>query len=388
MSESMKVLIVEDDVDSLELLGLILNEHGFETVGCLSGREGLNKLEEIPGIGLILLDLMMPVFDGFQFLEAINEKDEIGSIPVIVVSALSDPDSISRAFDLGAFEYVTKPFDSLSLTARVKSALKFSRASRELRERNRNLVQLIKESNSQRKTLETNIEYLEDLIDIIDHKVKNAIVPIQSYSEVFKEEASNEKERSVFSNIYESIAALNLTVDDLLHGLRTWSVRSESNLSEVDLKALLENIDLFFQSGIKKKELDLEIEIDPSAPRHIRTDLTLLMEIIDNLVSNAIKYSGIGGSILLRIDRSGDQLRIVVKDSGIGIPKDDINRVFERNYIVKGIDVDEGINRTGIGLFLVSKFTESLGGTITVDSKLGEGTEFTVLLPIQEVDGS
>ncbi|MEA3558636.1 MAG: hybrid sensor histidine kinase/response regulator [Candidatus Thermoplasmatota archaeon] len=382
----MTILLIEDDTDSLELLELIMKDSGFDTIGVNSGQKGLDRIRSKPEIQMILLDLMMPDMDGFEVLEIMKKEGYLDTIPVIVVSALNDPGSITRAFDMGAFEYVTKPFDGLSLTARVKSSLKFYNINLDLREKNKSLVQMMKESDAKRKTLESNVEYLEDLIDILDHKVKNAIVPIMNYSEIFSKEASDERDRRIFRNILDSVNDLNMTIEDLIFGLKERSTSRHNKIEEVELSPLVKNIELFFLNGFKKKNIDFKVVLDPGLPVSIRTDLTILIEIIDNLVSNSIKYSGEGGKISLEIENVDNGISIIVEDEGMGIPSEELERIFDRNYIVDPHKKIEGMNRTGVGLFLVKKFTNSLHGSVKVESEVGKGSRFTVTLPNQKED--
>ena len=381
----MTVLIIEDDPDSRELLSLILKDGGFDPISAEGGEKGLDTLrKEHDTIEIVLLDLMMPEVDGFTVLTRMMNEDNIQDIPVIVVSALEDPKSIERAFDLGAFDYVTKPYEALSLIARTKAAIKFSQARAQLKEKNKVLVELNQETDAQKKRLEENLAYMDDLIDVLDHKIKNKLVPITTYSETFMDLSSTENESAAFKNIYISSVQLNEVIEELLADMKL-KMKSADNKHEMDLRSLLRGLVQKDLPILREHMLTVDIDVEESVPDKILTDITLFYNILDNLISNSIKYTEPGGMIMVVSDMKDDRtLRVIVEDTGIGIDGENLEKIFNKDFIVPMKEYSKKFNRTGKGLYLVRKFVKALGGEISVESQFGKGTRFTIELNIED----
>lgn len=381
----MTVLIIEDDPDSRELLSLILKDGGFDPISAEGGEIGLDTLrKEHDTIEIVLLDLMMPEVDGFTVLTRMMNEDNIQDIPVIVVSALEDPKSIERAFDLGAFDYVTKPYEALSLIARTKAAIKFSQARAQLKEKNKVLVELNQETDAQKKRLEENLAYMDDLIDVLDHKIKNKLVPITTYSETFMDLSSTENESAAFKNIYISSVQLNEVIEELLADMKL-KMKSADNKHEMDLRSLLRGLVQKDLPILREHMLTVDIDVEESVPDKILTDITLFYNILDNLISNSIKYTEPGGMIMVVSDMKDDRtLRVIVEDTGIGIDGENLEKIFNKDFIVPMKEYSKKFNRTGKGLYLVRKFVKALGGEISVESQFGKGTRFTIELNIED----
>jgi signal transduction histidine kinase len=379
----MSILVVEDDEDSLDLLELILKEEGFDPITSTNGIRGLELLKGYSdSIELILLDIMMPEMDGFEFLSRMSQNPEMLDIPVIVVTALDEPGNVQKAFSLGAFDYVTKPYDSIALIARTRSAINFSRARSELKKKNNVLQELIHETDAQKKRLEEHMAYMEDLIDILDHKIRNKLVPISNYSLTFMDMADEEPIKKAMKNINISSTELEHTINEILSDMKQKAGSSSAELNTVDIRSLLSGIEEKIKPSLQENGLAIDIDIDEGVPEQIRTDLILLHDIIDNLISNSIKYTEPGGQIQVTIRKEKGCLVTSIEDTGRGISKEHIERIFERDFIIPIEGLDKKINRTGMGLFLVKRSIKILGGDIEVWSELNKGSRFTFKIPI------
>jgi signal transduction histidine kinase len=381
----MTVLIIEDDPDGRELLSLILKDGGFDPISAGGGMEGLSMLRNHhETIEVVLLDLMMPEVDGYKVLIDMMKDENLREIPVIVVSALEDPKSIQKAFELGAFDYVTKPIEALSLIARAKASIRFSEAKVQLKEKNKVLTELNKETEAQRKRLEENLAYMDDLIDVMDHKIKNKLVPITTYSETFMDLVADKDEATAFKNIYISSVQLNEVIEDLLADMKLKMKSTENQKQEMDLRSLIRGLIQKNMAILKEHGLAVDMDISERVPERLVTDITLFYNILDNLLSNSIKYTDPGGMIMVTGDmRDESTLSLVVEDTGIGIDTQHIEKIFNKDYIVPLQDYAKKFNRTGKGLYLVQKFVSALGGNIRVESEKGKGTRFII-----EIDAS
>ena len=390
----MSVLIIEDDPDSLELLDIIMKEADLDPLKASGGKEGLALLKKhYRSIELLLLDLMMPEIDGFEVLRVMSREEDLSEIPVIVVTALDDPENVERAFEMGAFEYVAKPYDSLSLIARTKAAIRFSRTRMELKQKNRALSELLKEVEAQKDMLDENLNYMDTLIDILDHKIKNKLVPVISYSETFMNNVGGGNAEYAFGVIHSASIQLNETIEDILTDMRARTRTLGKKERDVDIRGLLSGIVQKNAYILRDRGMQMSIDVEEDVPEEIITDITLFYDILDNLISNAIKYTEEGGIIRVHCyisDKEGHagEFGISVEDNGMGIPSEYIDRVFEKEFIVPLDGYVRKENRTGMGLYLVRKFVSALGGSIEVSSILGKGTRFEIHLPLRIPDQS
>jgi two-component system phosphate regulon sensor histidine kinase PhoR len=179
---------------------------------------------------------------------------------------------------------------------------------------------------------------------------------------------------------------LNALVEDVLSLARLESPGMELTLSEVDLPELLHSIMRDWEKRLGAKQLKSHLNFPGNLPR-LRADETRLQELIYNLLDNAVKYSKPGGTVFLRAETAGDSVRISVADQGIGIPENDLPRIFERFYRADKSRSNEH-SGTGLGLSIVKHIAQLHRGSVEAESKLGKGTTISVLLPIGEATGS
>jgi two-component system phosphate regulon sensor histidine kinase PhoR len=173
---------------------------------------------------------------------------------------------------------------------------------------------------------------------------------------------------------------LNALVEDVLSLARLESPGMELTLSEVDLPELLHSIMRDWEKRLAAKQLKSHLNFPGNLPR-LRADETRLQELIYNLLDNAVKYSKLGGTVFLRAEWAGDSVRISVVDQGIGIPENDLPRIFERFYRADKSRSSEH-SGTGLGLSIVKHIAQLHGGSVEAESELGKGTTISVVLPI------
>ena len=241
------------------------------------------------------------------------------------MTALDDPENVERAFEMGAFEYVAKPYDSLSLIARTKAAIRFSRTRMELKQKNRALSELLKEVEAQKDMLDENLNYMDTLIDILDHKIKNKLVPVISYSETFMNNVGGGNAEYAFGVINSASIQLNETIEDILTDMRARTRTLGKKERDVDIRGLLSGIVQKNAYILRDRGMQMSIDVEEDVPEEIITDITLFYDILDNLISNAIKYTEEGGIIRVHCyisDKEGHagEFGISVEDNGMGIP--------------------------------------------------------------------
>ena len=224
-----------------------------------------------------------------------------------------------------------------------------------------------------------NIEKIKkDFVINVSHELRTPLASIKGYAETLREEVDAEPSKKYVEIIERNTDRLINIVNDLLL-LSSLEEKPALELEEIDLRSSIENVIKIFDQRLKDKELSLVMDVRENLPR-VKADLFKLEQMLVNLLDNAVKYTD-RGEIAVSADVEDKRVQIQVRDTGIGIPKDDIPRIFERFYVA-----DKSRSRksggTGLGLSIVKHIVLLHNGTINIESAPGEGTKITVTLPI------
>ena len=364
-----RILLVEDDPDIRVSLQSILGEEGFEVVACTNGQDALARLGVIPAPDLIILDLMMPVMDGWQF--RIQQKNDplLAQIPVIAISA----DASSKAAAIDAAAYLNKPFDHSSLMGAIERVLiAFERRKLHLR---------LSEVDSRSRSLEEMERLKSAFISTISHEIRTPLNAVLSLSQLLRDGSAGPitTEQGRYLDVIQRSGqhVLNLMSDIIdLANLETGNLEARSE--ELAVSAVVEAAMSGLLPQAEAKRLGVVVEIPESLPR-VRADGHRLGQVVAHLFGNAIKFTE-KGSIKVVGERRGDTVAISISDTGIGIPENVLGRIFEGFY-----QVDDRLGRrhqgAGIGLTLVNRLVRLMHGEITVRSTVGAGSTFTFTLP-------
>ncbi len=353
------ILVVDDNPTNLQLLLDYLNEFGFETLVARSG-EGALKQAAYAHPDLILLDILMPGLDGFETCIRLKEKEATREIPVIFMTALSDTEDKIRGFDVGAVDYITKPFQQKEVLARIHTQLTIQRQKRELAE-----VNAMKD-----RFLSIITQELRQVFDTMSG-------PSKRLAESF--DIFTEKEIRFIAK------RLHRTAQDtirLLEQVMTWVKIQQGTISfypeALDLYEVVSEAVVAFKEDASRKKIELTHAIEPET--QVFADPQMLLVILRNLLSNAIKFTRQGGSINVRAESRGeDRLEISISDTGIGMSDKSMNKLFriDEPYKKPGITGKEGAH---LGLIICKAFVEKNRGQIQVESEEGKGSTFRFTL--------
>jgi signal transduction histidine kinase len=354
------ILIVDDTPKNLQLLSNILHDKGYNICISTSGSQALESVNtEAPD--LILLDIQMPVMDGFETFKALKLNSNSKDIPVIFLTAVVEPEKILQGFELGAVDYITKPFNIPELTARVATHLEIKR--------------------SREKLLELNATK-EKLFSIISHDLKSSLGSVLGISDLLLENFDDYKLdeiRQFVSNIYQSSKNTFELLENLLDWSRLQTEKLTQRMEKHNLKTNTDNICLLYSEIAKNKNITLQNNIHSDV--FIYCDIDMTKTVLRNLISNAIKFTNIKGLVSLNSIESDSHVEIQVSDSGVGIMAENIPYLFsiEKNISTPGTNNEKG---TGLGLMLCKELIEKQGGKIWVESELGKGSTFKFTLPL------
>ena len=340
------ILIVEDEKDTVELLRYNLQKEGYKAVTVTSGGEAIAAVETYKP-SLMLLDIMLPELNGWEICDALRSKGV--TIPIIMLTALSTKDEQIKGLTLGADDYLPKPFSVKELMLKVKRHL---------------------EKEKTIKTLKRKEKEGHDSLQYLVHELKNSLTAVVGFSKLAMENGDNGKYLC-----YVNSSAKHM--DSLLND--TFLL---SKLEKGDGLFPMENVDISEQLNLAinavsadtvGKEIDIHLINDQ--PCAVIGNTVAIGQVLINLLSNAVKYNRKKGNIWIYINDTSNGVEVSVKDTGYGIPEDELPKVFEKFFRAKGSEMANG---TGLGLYIVGLLMDAMGGSISVKSKEGVGSTFTV----------
>ncbi|WP_199245867.1 ATP-binding protein [[Phormidium] sp. ETS-05] len=371
MENLMKILIVEDELIAAENLAETLQDLGYAVAGIVdSGEEAITVASELLP-NLVLMDIMLQgQIDGVTAAATIRYFN----IPVIFMTAYGDKDTIRRAKVTEPHGYLVKPFKPQDLEATIEIALQKHQGEIQQREE----LQKQQEAN----------ELKSRFISQTSHELRTPLTAILSSSELLKhysDKLSEEKKQKSYQRIESAVQAMTETIDELLLVSQADSGQLHFNPQPLDVNQFcLDLVDQLRVSdagatpkGVRQKHtLNFQMMGDLVKPY---LDQKLLGHILQNLLSNALKYSPEATTVDFQLISDESEIVFVIKDRGIGIPPNDLKQLFQPFYRATNTGKIKG---TGLGLNIVKYCVELHGGTISVDSKEGVGTTFTVCLPV------
>ncbi|MGJ3238920.1 MAG: ATP-binding response regulator [Anaerolineae bacterium] len=363
------ILLVDDIKDNLDMLSDMLENQGYAVQMALDGQQALDKIvEHHPD--LVLLDIQMPGMDGYEVCKQIKANPETEHIPVIFLSALNETSDIVKGFDAGGVDYVSKPFKFREVIARVESQIAVSRQRRE--------IEALRERDKQQFEALSNIK--DRFLYGTAHDLKNPLTGMLLYTQMLRSTPPENAEelRKIADGIEMTARKMQRLTTDILD-LAQMQLGDQMTHVVVPLQPILNTVVQNASIIAKEKQLALTLDM-PQEKITYPVNISYFERMLDNLVSNAIKYTLEGGSITITLEDLDDCYRISIADTGIGIPAEDIPRLFEAFYRVKKSSHKQE-SGTGLGLSMVAAIVDQHQGTIDVSSQEGQGSTFTITLP-------
>lgn len=359
MNELMNILIVDDNADNLKVVSNFLKAEGYNIALALNGENAL-KVLETNRFDLILLDVMMPGMDGYEVCRKIKENIKTKDIPVIFLTARIETDDIVKGFQIGGVDYITKPFNRDELLVRVKTHLDLSLSKQQL--------------------LET-IKTRDKLYSIIAHDIRSPLSSIKVLISAIAHGAIK-TDSNDFNVLMKDLESATNQTNTLLSNLLEWTRLQIGNINikpqNLLIKPIIDDCISLFVTQAKGKNIVVESAVNPDISAYI--DEVTMHTVFRNLLSNALKFTPINGNINITYIESVDSVSVIFKDSGVGMSQDVIKKILESNqhHSTKGTNNEHG---TGLGLYLVKDLIAQNNGTLFIESKVGDGSVFTVKVP-------
>jgi len=388
-----KILVVDDELSVRESTRIILKD-SYSVIPLDSGEAAIEYLSNHDDVDLVFLDILMPGMSGLEVLKTIKARDP--SPEVVMVTATRTVKNAVEAMKYGAFEYITKPFDVEEIKLIAERAIENhclvlecaslkqqmerekDRFYKQLEEKVRERTAELEEANTKlRETHEQlvrseKLASLGELVAGVAHELNNKLLPVLAYAQLLKERNLPDDILRYVTTLEKSAAGATSVVGSLLNFARPAS----TTRNPVNLNATMRETLSLLDYSIKASNVNVELQLDDRVPPTM-ADEKQISQVFLNIVNNAFQaMKEKGGALTIRSKREDDDIIFAISDTGCGIPKEHLLKIFDPFFSTKGS------GGTGLGLSVSHGLIRAHEGEISVKSKEGKGTIFTIRLPI------
>ena len=343
-----RVLVVDDDERNVVLLTVKMEREGYEVDSVSNGVDALERVRTFKP-DLILMDVMMPRMNGYEVLRVLKGDEKTRFIPVIMLTGLGEVENKVQGFDVGAEDYITKPFSLREVAARVRSLLRVRALQKRVRETEK-------------------MAALGAMVDGIAHEIRNPLMVIGGMARRLFERTEDEKCRSYAETIIKSVERL----EKMMERVDDYKRILVSRLTPGELNRVVEDAVREARNLMEEKEIDLHTSYASPSPV-VNMDHTNLKTAIFNIIQNSIEALGRGGRIDVTTAREDRRAGVEIRDNGPGIDADELGKIFNPFQTSR-------IEGAGLGLTMAHRIVTDHGGDIRVSSREGEGTTVTITL--------
>lgn len=365
-----KILIVDDVMSNVLLLKVLLTNEKFAIATASNGRQALEQVEK-ENPDLVLLDVMMPDMSGFEVAQHLKSNPNTADIPIIFLTALNSTADIVKGFQVGANDFISKPFNKEELIIRVTHQISLVAAKRLIL--------------SKTEELQRTIAGRDKLYSVIAHDLRS---PMGSIKMVLNMLILNLPSEKIGAEMYELLTMANQTTEDvfsLLDNLLKWTKSQIGKLNvvyqDVDLVEVTDGVIGIFSMVASLKKIRIR-EMKPEKMM-VNADIDMLKTVVRNLLSNAIKFSKENSEVLVKMEEVDGMAVVSVQDYGCGISEEGQKKLLhtDTHFSTFGTNNEEG---SGLGLLLCKDFVVKNGGKLWFTSKEGEGSIFSFSIPVKK----
>jgi len=362
VSNKSTILIVDDQLSARELLKGLLMQDKYNLAFATNGPEALGKIEQVEP-DVILLDVMMPGMSGFEVCQRLKSDEQWQHVPIILVTALDSKEHLVQGLDAGADDFLHKPINGLELRARVRSMLRIK---------------------NQFDELQATLTLREELAHMVVHDMRTPLTAIVGFTELLKQGIITSEDTGDIDKLYRQVLQLNSLVTELLTTAKMEQNQLLLNRSLVDLQQLIQSIQDDHAMVARSKNIKLTFASPSKNSQKMWLDVNLFRRVVDNLISNALKFSPSSSTVSITIEypevtvQNGNppKFRLKVLDEGPGIPAEYREVIFDKFKIIDLKHQD--VPQIGLGLAFCKLVVDAHEGRIFVEDNQPKGSIFTV----------
>lgn len=404
-SNEIKILLVDDREDNLLSMELVLEKDGYTFAKATSGKDALKILLKDQDFSLILLDVKMPIMDGYETASIIYQREKLRNIPIIFITGQDYEDaSVFKGYQTGAVDYIRKPVNPQILRSKVavfaelfKKNQLLKQQEEKLRTINDELVQLnqdlenrVKERTAELELVNEELKELniskDKFLSVISHDLRNPLTALMVSSEKLYAGAENHTPKNI-STLSTIIHSTSKKILQQLNELVEWAKKQQDKTNFKPeamhlFNGMNESLELLNDNAFQK-----QINLQNLVPKdiYVSADTLMFRSIVQNLVTNAIKYTSQGGCVKVTAQTLQNMVEVCIEDTGVGMSPETQNKLFATSFSssLTGTNNEKG---SGLGLLLVKDFVAQHGGSIHIESFEGVGTCFKFTIPGLKVE--
>jgi signal transduction histidine kinase len=385
-SRPITVLAVDDEPRNLEVITHIMEAQGVHVLTAEDGEAALEIVRD-SSPDVVLLDVVMPRLDGFETCRRLKSDPATVFIPVVIVTALRGVRERIRGAEVGADEFVSKPFDSVELITRVKSLARMKRLYDQLQSTNHELELRVAERTSALKRALQELTELDQLksefIANVSHELRTPLLHVKGTVTLFTDGALGEltaEQRRGLQVAEDAVEQLERVVEDIVD---FGDIHNRSmDFEPVPVVEICQNAIQALNGPASRRGVTVRMSVPLELPP-VRADSVALTRVVRHLLDNAVKFSPANSLVQVLAEKRGSRVRIAVKDQGPGIAPDEHERIFRAFYQSDGSSTRRH-GGMGLGLALVSRLLEAHSSHVYLESDVGQGSTFYFELPIME----
>jgi len=397
-----KILLVDDNNNNLLSMEVALEKGDYLFYKANSGREALRILLKEEDFSLILLDVKMPTMDGYETAGLIYQRDKLRHIPIIFITAHDyEEAAMFKGYLAGAVDFIRKPFNVDILRSKVAVFAELHRKNQLLRKQeeklyvinsdltrlNQELEQRVVERTLELENLNHELKELnvskDKFLSVISHDLRNPLTALLASSGKLSEDPENlrpEQVKQLSQIIHRTSQKLLDQLNEVIDWAKKQSEKTNFNPRKIRLiDGIEDSLELLRPNAAQK---DIILENKTPKDIYVKADSLMLRSIVQNLVTNAIKYTPDNGSVIINAKSDEQMVCVFIEDSGIGMSTETQNKLFNRVNNTASLSGTNNEIGSGLGLLLVNDFVARHGGTIDVESSVGRGTTFKFTIPL------